>query len=180
MVMNLLRSLNSWLQDQSGNEISYEALKKILDNTAQVSPDRVWPFLLISVPDFRVFCFFLSAFLLFKAAIRELGVEAVLVCGSSTHKPAKVNWARSRTVQGQLSLWPRRQVKITSGTPKLTEIRHYISDNTKGLTKINIFTFKTAVCEARGVCYWFGGRPRMPPVYHPLKLKHSLRYIISF
>lgn len=60
MVMNLLRSLNSWLQDQSGNEISYEAMKKILDNTAQVSPDGVWAFLLISAPDFIDF---LSAFL---------------------------------------------------------------------------------------------------------------------
>lgn len=69
MVMNLLRSLNSWLQDQSGNEISYEALKKILDNTAQVSPDRVWTFLLISVPDFRGV--FLSAFLLFKNSLEN-------------------------------------------------------------------------------------------------------------
>lgn len=62
MVMNLLRSLNSWLQDQSGSEISYVALKKILDNTAQVSPDGVWTFLLISVPDFIGFfvCFSLN------------------------------------------------------------------------------------------------------------------------
>lgn len=51
MVMNLLQSLNSWLRAQSGNEMSYEALKKILDNTAQVSPERVWTFLKISVPD---------------------------------------------------------------------------------------------------------------------------------
>lgn len=41
MVMNLLKSLNTWLQGQSGNEVSYEALEKILENTAQVSPDRV-------------------------------------------------------------------------------------------------------------------------------------------
>lgn len=57
MVMNLLQSLNSWLQDQSGNEISYEALKKILDNTARVSPEFR---LFISVPDFGGF---LSTFL---------------------------------------------------------------------------------------------------------------------
>lgn len=48
MVMNLLKSLNSWLQDQPGDEISYEALEKIIDNRAQVSPDRVWTFLLIT------------------------------------------------------------------------------------------------------------------------------------
>lgn len=48
MVMNLLKSLNSWLQDQPGDEISYEALAKIIDNRAQVSPDRVWTFLLIT------------------------------------------------------------------------------------------------------------------------------------
>lgn len=48
MVMNLLKSLNSWLQDQSGDEISYEALEKIIDNRAQVSPHRVWMFLLIT------------------------------------------------------------------------------------------------------------------------------------
>lgn len=39
MVMNLLLSLNSWLQYQSGNEVSYEALKKILDSSPQVSPE---------------------------------------------------------------------------------------------------------------------------------------------
>lgn len=38
--MNLLRSVNSWLQNQTGDEISYEALKKILDNSALVSRDR--------------------------------------------------------------------------------------------------------------------------------------------
>lgn len=46
MVMNLLKSLNAWLLDQPGDEISYEALEKIIDNKAQVSPDRVWTFLL--------------------------------------------------------------------------------------------------------------------------------------
>lgn len=39
MVMNLLKSLNSWLQGLTGDEISYEALKEIVDNSAQVSPD---------------------------------------------------------------------------------------------------------------------------------------------
>ena len=40
MVMNLLKSINTWLQDQIGDEISYEAFKEILDNSAQVSQDR--------------------------------------------------------------------------------------------------------------------------------------------
>lgn len=40
VVMNLLRSVDSWLQNQSGGEITYEALRKILDNSAQVSKDR--------------------------------------------------------------------------------------------------------------------------------------------
>ncbi|KAM7011990.1 LOW QUALITY PROTEIN: sulfhydryl oxidase 1 [Tautogolabrus adspersus] len=35
-VMNLLKSVNSWL-NQAGDEISYEALREILDNTAQSS-----------------------------------------------------------------------------------------------------------------------------------------------
>lgn len=52
MVMNLLLSLNSWLQHQSGNEISYEALKKILDSSPQVSPELR---LLVSLPDIRGF-----------------------------------------------------------------------------------------------------------------------------
>lgn len=60
MVMNLLQSLNSWLQDQSGNEVSYEALKKILDNTVQVSPDRVWMDFSFNIRVF--FWFFLSGF----------------------------------------------------------------------------------------------------------------------
>ncbi|XP_011613149.2 sulfhydryl oxidase 1 [Takifugu rubripes] len=42
MVMNLLKSLNSWLQDQPGDEISYEALEKIIDNRAQ-SPNTTLP-----------------------------------------------------------------------------------------------------------------------------------------
>lgn len=50
MVMNLLLSVNSWLQHQSGSEISYEALKKILDSSPQVSPGLR---LLVSPPDFR-------------------------------------------------------------------------------------------------------------------------------
>uniref|UniRef100_H3DDH8 Sulfhydryl oxidase n=1 Tax=Tetraodon nigroviridis TaxID=99883 RepID=H3DDH8_TETNG len=42
MVMNLLQSLNTWLQDQSGDEISYEELKKRLDSTAQ-TPNAALP-----------------------------------------------------------------------------------------------------------------------------------------
>nr|XP_019936192.1 PREDICTED: sulfhydryl oxidase 1 [Paralichthys olivaceus] len=42
MVMNLLKSLSSWLQSQTGDEISYEAFKEILDNSAQ-SPDTALP-----------------------------------------------------------------------------------------------------------------------------------------
>ncbi|TKS74598.1 Sulfhydryl oxidase 1 [Collichthys lucidus] len=42
VVMNLLRSVDSWLQNQSGGEITYEALRKILDNSAQ-SPDTALP-----------------------------------------------------------------------------------------------------------------------------------------
>uniref|UniRef100_A0A4W6FTB4 Sulfhydryl oxidase n=1 Tax=Lates calcarifer TaxID=8187 RepID=A0A4W6FTB4_LATCA len=40
MVINLLKSVNSWLQNQTTNEISYEAFKEILDNSAQVSQVR--------------------------------------------------------------------------------------------------------------------------------------------
>ncbi|XP_060888628.1 sulfhydryl oxidase 1 [Labrus mixtus] len=36
IVMNLLKSVNSWL-NQAGDEISYEALRELLDNTAQSS-----------------------------------------------------------------------------------------------------------------------------------------------
>lgn len=39
-MMSLLKSVNSWLQNQTGDEISYEALKEILDNSAQVSQGR--------------------------------------------------------------------------------------------------------------------------------------------
>ncbi|XP_035032856.2 sulfhydryl oxidase 1 [Hippoglossus stenolepis] len=42
VVMNLLKSLSSWLQDQSGDEISYEAFKEMVDNSAQ-SPDTALP-----------------------------------------------------------------------------------------------------------------------------------------
>ncbi|XP_053285722.1 sulfhydryl oxidase 1 [Pleuronectes platessa] len=42
VVMNLLKSLSSWLQNQSGDEISYEAFKEIVDNSAQ-SPDMALP-----------------------------------------------------------------------------------------------------------------------------------------
>ncbi|XP_058494792.1 sulfhydryl oxidase 1 [Solea solea] len=42
MVVNLLKNLNSWLQNQTGDEISYEAFKEILDNSAQ-SPDSALP-----------------------------------------------------------------------------------------------------------------------------------------
>ncbi|XP_038571829.1 sulfhydryl oxidase 1 [Micropterus salmoides] len=41
MVMNLLKSVNSWLQNQTG-EISYEAFREKLDNSAQ-SPDTALP-----------------------------------------------------------------------------------------------------------------------------------------
>ncbi|XP_070765510.1 sulfhydryl oxidase 1 [Enoplosus armatus] len=42
VVMNLLKSLNSRLQNQTSDEISYEALREILDNSAQ-SPDTALP-----------------------------------------------------------------------------------------------------------------------------------------
>ncbi|XP_059196889.1 sulfhydryl oxidase 1 [Centropristis striata] len=42
VVMNLLRSVNSWLQNQTGDEISYKAFQEILDNTAQ-SPNTALP-----------------------------------------------------------------------------------------------------------------------------------------
>lgn len=100
MVMNLLKSLNSWLLDQSGDEISYEALEKIIDNRAQVSPDRVWTFLLIT--------------------------EYHLSREHNQHPDASMNWARSRTVQGHLIPWLRSQCKTTSGTLELSEIIHYL------------------------------------------------------
>ncbi|XP_071343912.1 sulfhydryl oxidase 1 [Trachinotus anak] len=42
VVVNLLKSVNSWLQNQTGSEISYDAFKEILDNSAQ-SPDTALP-----------------------------------------------------------------------------------------------------------------------------------------
>ncbi|XP_047443287.1 sulfhydryl oxidase 1 [Mugil cephalus] len=42
MVMNLLRSVNSWLQNQTANQVSYEAFREILDNSAQ-APDTALP-----------------------------------------------------------------------------------------------------------------------------------------
>ncbi|KAM8875588.1 sulfhydryl oxidase 1 [Spinachia spinachia] len=41
-VMNLLKSSDAWLQNQTGDEISYEAFREILDNTAQ-SPNVALP-----------------------------------------------------------------------------------------------------------------------------------------
>ncbi|KAM7388237.1 hypothetical protein PAMP_024428 [Pampus punctatissimus] len=42
IVMNLLQSVNSWLQNQTGNEVSYKAFKEILDNSAQ-APNNALP-----------------------------------------------------------------------------------------------------------------------------------------
>ncbi|XP_005800617.2 sulfhydryl oxidase 1 [Xiphophorus maculatus] len=42
VVMNLLKSLNSWLQNQNEGPISYEAFRERVDNTAQV-PDAALP-----------------------------------------------------------------------------------------------------------------------------------------
>ncbi|XP_069006583.1 sulfhydryl oxidase 1 [Embiotoca jacksoni] len=42
VVMNSLRYVNSWLQKQTADQISYEAFKEILDNSAQV-PDTALP-----------------------------------------------------------------------------------------------------------------------------------------
>ncbi|KAM3876102.1 sulfhydryl oxidase 1 [Diretmus argenteus] len=42
VVMNLLKSVDSWLQEQSGAEVSYKALRDVLDNVAQV-PDAALP-----------------------------------------------------------------------------------------------------------------------------------------
>ncbi|XP_026161129.1 sulfhydryl oxidase 1 [Mastacembelus armatus] len=42
VVRNLLKSVDSWLQNQTRDEISYEAFKDILDNSAQ-SPDAALP-----------------------------------------------------------------------------------------------------------------------------------------
>lgn len=40
IVTNLLKDLNSWLQKQTADRISYEAFKEKLENDAQVSSDR--------------------------------------------------------------------------------------------------------------------------------------------
>ncbi|KAM9832347.1 sulfhydryl oxidase 1 [Neosynchiropus ocellatus] len=37
IVVNLLKSVNLWLQNQTGNELSYEAFRKILDHTVKTS-----------------------------------------------------------------------------------------------------------------------------------------------
>uniref|UniRef100_A0A8C7YY54 Sulfhydryl oxidase n=1 Tax=Oryzias sinensis TaxID=183150 RepID=A0A8C7YY54_9TELE len=42
VVMNLLKSVNTWLQNQTADHISYEAFREMLDNTAQV-PDAALP-----------------------------------------------------------------------------------------------------------------------------------------
>ncbi|XP_071777874.2 sulfhydryl oxidase 1 [Centroberyx gerrardi] len=42
VVMNLLKSVDSWLKGQTGAEVSYTALREILDNSAQV-PDTALP-----------------------------------------------------------------------------------------------------------------------------------------
>ncbi|KAF7667812.1 hypothetical protein LDENG_00042930 [Lucifuga dentata] len=42
MLVNLLKSVNSWLQNQMGDEVSYAALMEIVENSAQ-SPDTALP-----------------------------------------------------------------------------------------------------------------------------------------
>ncbi|XP_061681917.1 sulfhydryl oxidase 1 [Syngnathoides biaculeatus] len=42
ILMNLLKSLSSWLQDQTGDQVSYQALSEILENSAQ-APDTALP-----------------------------------------------------------------------------------------------------------------------------------------
>ncbi|XP_061538972.1 sulfhydryl oxidase 1 [Phycodurus eques] len=42
MLMNLLKSLSSWLQDQTGDQVSYQAFSEILENSAQ-APDAALP-----------------------------------------------------------------------------------------------------------------------------------------
>ncbi|XP_054645250.1 sulfhydryl oxidase 1 [Dunckerocampus dactyliophorus] len=42
MLMNLLKSLNLWLQNQAGNQVSYQAFLEILENSAQ-APDTALP-----------------------------------------------------------------------------------------------------------------------------------------
>lgn len=49
IVTNLLKDLNSWLQKQTGNRISYEAFKEKLENDAQVSSDRYKLYIIIII-----------------------------------------------------------------------------------------------------------------------------------
>ncbi|XP_077390762.1 sulfhydryl oxidase 1 [Festucalex cinctus] len=42
MLMNLLKTLNSWLQAQTGDQVSYQAFSEILENSAQ-APDAALP-----------------------------------------------------------------------------------------------------------------------------------------
>ncbi|XP_068174880.1 sulfhydryl oxidase 1 [Antennarius striatus] len=42
IVTNLLKSVNSWLQNQTGDEISYDAFREVLENSAQF-PDTALP-----------------------------------------------------------------------------------------------------------------------------------------
>lgn len=46
---NLLKDLNSWLQKQTGDHISYEAFKEKLEKDAQVSSDRDKLYIIIIV-----------------------------------------------------------------------------------------------------------------------------------
>lgn len=39
-MMNLLKSVNLWLHNVTGDEISYQAFREIVDNSAQVSQTR--------------------------------------------------------------------------------------------------------------------------------------------
>lgn len=52
MVMNLLTSVHSWLQNQA-DEVSYEAFQEILDNSAQVSQEWVFH-IVIAAPNVDV------------------------------------------------------------------------------------------------------------------------------
>lgn len=126
MVMNLLQSLNSWLQDQSGDEISYEALEKIVDNTAQVSPERV-------CLTFRV---------------KHIVITHKRATGRGAER-SKAACPSGHSVSPKLPQGHGSWVKL--------DITYLIIP--KGLIKINIDTFKTAVYEALGVCCCFGARP---------------------
>lgn len=63
VVMNLLKSLNTWLQNQVGNEITYDAFKEILENTAQVSEDIRYQNSHPCCCELRPSCLFSSKFL---------------------------------------------------------------------------------------------------------------------